>query len=186
MSSLSQHTANALIKCGRLIVWFYYSPIRIIGKNNLPPSGPLLLVANHANSLIDAVLVGLAAGRRVRFLANAPLFGRLLFGRLLSWVGMIPVHRPVDDPTQVRRSLQSLTKAAEALAAGAAIGIFPEGKSHDSRTLTELPGGIPPDPSNEFVTPARRMVPENLVRDFFLITPRPLRSAGPRPRAGSR
>jgi 1-acyl-sn-glycerol-3-phosphate acyltransferase len=141
MSSLSQYTANALIKFGRLIVWFYYSPIRIIGKNNLPSSGPLLLVANHANSLIDAVLVGLAAGRRVRFLAKAPLFEIPLFGRLLRWVGMIPVHRPVDDPTQVRRSLQSLTKAAEALAAGAAIGIFPEGKSHDSRTLTELPGG---------------------------------------------
>ena len=141
MSSLSQHTANALIKFGRLIVWFYYSPIRIIGKNHLPPSGPLLLVANHANSLIDPVLVGLAAGRRVRFLAKAPLFEIPLFGRLLTWVGMIPVHRPADDPTQVRRSLQSLAKAAESLAAGAAIGIFPEGKSHDSRTLAELPGG---------------------------------------------
>ena len=141
MPSLSPWLATALIKFGRLIVWFYYSPIRIIGRNHLPPTGPLLIVANHANSLIDPVLVGLTVRRRVSFLAKAPLFQVPFFGRFLTWVGMIPVHRPADDPTQTRRSLNSLTKAAESLAAGSAIGIFPEGKSHDWRTLTEILGG---------------------------------------------
>lgn len=141
MSPLSRLLSTALVKTGRLIVWFYYSPVRIIGRNRIPQSGPLLLVANHANSLIDPVLVGLAATRRVRFLAKAPLFQVPLFGRFMTWIGMIPVHRPKDDPALTKRSLVSLSHAAEALAAGAAIGIFPEGKTHDLRALTEVFGG---------------------------------------------
>jgi hypothetical protein len=80
MSALFRLLATALVKTGRLIVWFYYSPVRIIGRHQIPPSGPVLLVANHANSLIDPVLVGLAARRRVFFLAKAPLFQVPLFG----------------------------------------------------------------------------------------------------------
>ncbi|MCX6865358.1 MAG: 1-acyl-sn-glycerol-3-phosphate acyltransferase [Verrucomicrobia bacterium] len=141
MSSFLHLLATALVKTGRLIVWFYYSPVRIIARNHIPPAGPLLLVANHANSLIDPVLVGLTAKRRVRFLAKAPLFHVPFFGRFMTWIGMIPVHRPKDDPAQTKRSLNSLAQAAESLAAGCAIGIFPEGNTHDLRALTEVLGG---------------------------------------------
>ena len=41
-----------------------------------PGTGPLLLLANHPNSLVDPALVSAAAGRRVRFLAKAPLFDK--------------------------------------------------------------------------------------------------------------
>ncbi len=141
MATLLRLLATVLVKTGRLIVWFYYSPVRIIGRNHIPKTGPLLLVANHANSLIDPVLVGMAATRRLRFLAKAPLFQVPLFGRFMTWIGMIPVHRPKDDPAMVKRSLNSLAQAAESLAAGSAIGIFPEGKTHDLRALSEVLGG---------------------------------------------
>ncbi|MCF7674200.1 MAG: 1-acyl-sn-glycerol-3-phosphate acyltransferase [Akkermansiaceae bacterium] len=103
--------------------------------------GSVLLVANHANSLIDPVLVGLVARRRVSFLAKAPLFEVPVFGRLIRWLGMIPVFRPKDDPAQTKRSLVSLSQAAGELAAGAAVGIFPEGKTHDQRALAEVLSG---------------------------------------------
>lgn len=141
MALLLQLAASALVKFGQLIVWFYYSPVRVVGRHHIPQRGPLLLVANHANSLIDPVLVGLTARRRVRFLAKAPLFHVPLFGRFMTWIGMIPVHRPKDDPSLTKRSLVSLAMAAESLAAGSAVGIFPEGKTHDLRALSEVLGG---------------------------------------------
>jgi 1-acyl-sn-glycerol-3-phosphate acyltransferase len=134
-------TAAMLIRFGRFVVWCYYSPVRIIGRERVPRRGPVLLVANHANSLIDPVLVGLVARRRVGFLAKAPLFDVPVFGRLIRWLGMIPVFRPKDDPAQTKRSLLSLSQAAEELAKGAAVGIFPEGKTHDLRALAEVMGG---------------------------------------------
>ncbi|MCU0780973.1 MAG: 1-acyl-sn-glycerol-3-phosphate acyltransferase, partial [Akkermansiaceae bacterium] len=138
---LLQWLAGGLVWLGRLVVWFYYSPVKIAGRGNLPRGGPVLLVANHANSLMDPVLVGLAARRRVSFLAKAPLFELPVFGGLLQWLGMIPVFRPRDDAKQTKRSLVSLAKAAEALARGEWVGIFPEGKTHDQRALAEVMGG---------------------------------------------
>ena len=129
------------MKFGRLAVWFYYSPVRIVGRHHIPRRGPVLLVANHANSLVDPVLVGLTAKRRVSFLAKAPLFQVALFGKFMTWIGMIPVHRPQDDPTLTKRSLVSLVMAAKSLVGGTAVGIFPEGKTHDLRALSEVLGG---------------------------------------------
>ncbi|MGB6223048.1 YiiX/YebB-like N1pC/P60 family cysteine hydrolase [Haloferula sp.] len=129
-----------MTRFGRFVVWFYYSPVRIIGRDHIPQSGPLLLVANHANSLFDPVLVGLTAKRRVCFLSKAPLFQSPFLARFMLWIGMIPVYRRQDDPGKAKCRLHSLAVAAESLSTGSAIGIFPEGKSHDQRTLTDIFG----------------------------------------------
>ena len=105
----------------------------------LPP-GPLLLVANHPNGLIDPMLVSAAARRPLRYLAKAPLVtGR--FGWLFRSVGSIPVYRQQDDPSQMERNADSLREAEAALQGGAAIALFPEGISHDSPSLTSLKTG---------------------------------------------
>ena len=54
----------------RALVGVYYAPVRITGREKLPP-GPVLFVANHSDSLPDPVLLGSAAKRKVRFLAPA-------------------------------------------------------------------------------------------------------------------
>ncbi len=48
--------------------------VEVSGAERVPRSGPVLLVANHRNSLLDPMLLAVAAGRPVRFLAKAPLF----------------------------------------------------------------------------------------------------------------
>jgi 1-acyl-sn-glycerol-3-phosphate acyltransferase len=52
----------------RRLVRLYYPTIEVSGAEFIPRIGPVLLAANHANSLIDPVIVGLAANRPVRFL----------------------------------------------------------------------------------------------------------------------
>ena len=125
----------------RWLVRVYYPKIEITGRNHIPNVGPVLLVANHANSLIDPVIVGLTASRSVRFFAKAPLFETPVLGRVMRALGMLPAFRSQDDGAQVRRNLDSLNAGALALARGEAVGIFPEGKSHDSLKLEQIRSG---------------------------------------------
>src|SRR5690242_5035384 len=85
----------------RKLVAFYYYRISITDRERIPPQGPVLLVANHANSLLDAVIVGKAAARPVHFLAKAPLFTIPVFGPALQALGMLPAYRASDDPSQL-------------------------------------------------------------------------------------
>ncbi len=98
----------------------------------VPTRGPVLLVANHPNSLLDPALVSVAAERPVRFLAKAPLFTDRLVGWLVRGAGSIPVYRRQDDAAQVGRNEEMFAAVHAALADGAAVGIFPEGLSHSN------------------------------------------------------
>ncbi len=141
MKLIAQLLASGAVGAVRLLVWLYYSTIRVSGRELIPLAGPVLFVANHANSLVDPVIIGLTVKRRARFLAKGPLFETPVIGKLLEAFGMIPVFRQQDDRAQIKRNFESLEKAALALAAGQAVGIFPEGKSHDKRTLDQLFAG---------------------------------------------
>ena len=55
------------------LVRFYYPRIEVGGGGRVPEKGPVLVVANHPNSVLDPIVVGIAAGRPVKFLAKAPL-----------------------------------------------------------------------------------------------------------------
>lgn len=107
----------------------------------VPATGPVLLVANHPNSLLDPALVVAAAGRPVRFLAKAPLFTDPRVGWLVRAVGSIPVYRRVDDPSAVGRNHEMFRAVHAALADGSAVGIFPEGTSHNEPSLAPLKTG---------------------------------------------
>jgi 1-acyl-sn-glycerol-3-phosphate acyltransferase len=126
------HVSNAALRV-------YYRLHRAGGV--VPPNGPVLLVANHPNSLLDPAMVALAARRPVRFLAKAPLFTDPLVGFLVRGAGSIPVYRKADDPSQVSRNEEMFRAVHDALAGGAAVGIFPEGLSHSEPSLAPLKTG---------------------------------------------
>src|SRR4026209_19314 len=125
----------------RRLARVYYPHIEISGGERLPATGPLLLAANHQNSMMDPVMVGIVANRPVRFLAKAPLFEIPIFGNILHALGMMPAYRRSDDPSQTHRNLESLGQAATRLKEGEAVGIFPEGKSHDAPRLEQVKTG---------------------------------------------
>ncbi|MFA6288136.1 MAG: 1-acyl-sn-glycerol-3-phosphate acyltransferase [Opitutaceae bacterium] len=133
--ALSEFSGSFARRLVRSMIRFYYPRIEVTGADNIPLSGPVLLVANHPNSLIDPVLLGIAARRPVRLMAKAPLFSIPFFGKLLYALGMVPAYRGSDDRSQVSKNLESLAEAARQVAAGHVMGIFPEGKSHDQNHL---------------------------------------------------
>lgn len=107
----------------------------------VPVAGPVLLVANHPNSLLDPMLVAAVARRPVRFLAKAPLFVDAKIGWLVRAAGSVPVYRKGDDPTQMQRNDEMFRAVHQALAAGAAVALFPEGISHSEPAMAPLRTG---------------------------------------------
>lgn len=88
------------------------------------PAGPIIVVSNHT-SYADGVLLALACrrlGRSLRLLATSGLFDVPVLGGMLRRLGFIPVNRGSAAATK------SLDAAADALARGEAVGLFPEGR----------------------------------------------------------
>jgi len=123
----------------RLVTHSYYR--LTVGGAKVPAEGPVLVVANHTNSLMDPALIVVAAGRTVRFMAKAPLFTYPGLGWLVRAVGSVPVYRTQDDPKGVRQNFDVFRDVHRALAEGYALGIFPEGTSHSASRLQPLKTG---------------------------------------------
>jgi glycerol-3-phosphate O-acyltransferase/dihydroxyacetone phosphate acyltransferase len=121
---------------GRTIARLFY---RIDTIGSVPPAGPLLLLPNHPNALLDPALVMATAGRPVRFLAKSTLFSGP-FGPLMRMAGALPVYRPRDG-AETDRNTETFAAVDAALARGEAICVFPEGISHSSGRLETLRTG---------------------------------------------
>lgn len=132
---------NLLREFVRTTVSLYYPNVVVTGRERIPASGPVLFVANHANSLIDPVIIGIATRRPIRFMAKAPLFDEPVIGPLMKALGMLPAYRGVDSRAQVAKNAETLAAAADQLARGEAVGIFPEGKSHDELKVDQVKTG---------------------------------------------
>jgi 1-acyl-sn-glycerol-3-phosphate acyltransferase len=130
----------------RLALRWYYRDIQVEGLERFPRRGPVLLVVNHPNALVDALLVGWVVPRRIRITAKSTLFTNPIGGRLLRWVGVVPLHRTSDgSELGVRsgpmRNRDAFRAVRDALRDGGAVLIFPEGKSHDEPALAPLKSG---------------------------------------------
>lgn len=127
---------------------WYYRRIDVEGLERLPRTGPLVVVVNHPNALVDAMLVGWAIPRRVVLTAKATLFDRWLLARLLRSIGVVPLVRSSDvrgDGTSQRpdpeRNARSFGALRVVLRRGGAVMIFPEGITHDRPSLAPLRTG---------------------------------------------
>jgi len=112
-----------------------------ISGEEVPRTGPVLVVANHLNGLLDPVLVVEAAERNIRFLAKATLFTDPVIGWLVRSSGSIPVHRREDDPDLMDYNQETFRCVREELAGGSAVGVFPEGTSHSQPRLAAVKTG---------------------------------------------
>jgi len=97
------------------------------GMQHVPPSGPVLLIANHS-SVLDPPFVGGVAPRQLTFLAKAELFAVPGFGRLIHALNARPVRREGADATALRVALRALER-------NGALLVFPEGTRGEEGTL---------------------------------------------------
>jgi len=127
---------------------WYYSEVAVQGPERVPRNGPLLILANHPNALIDPLLVGTTVPRRVLLTAKATLFEHPALAWLFRAVGVVPLRRAKDEArdnappsSTAERNAQAFARVTSALRDRRAVLVFPEGISHDDPTLAPLKSG---------------------------------------------
>ncbi|HEY9227322.1 MAG TPA: lysophospholipid acyltransferase family protein [Gemmatimonadaceae bacterium] len=137
----------ALIRAiaGVALRW-YYRDIQVEGVERIPRKGPLLLVVNHPNALVDAMLVAWLMPRRVLLTAKSTLFVNPIANAFFKAVGVVPLYRTSDvardgKPVDPERNRSTFRAVVAALHRNRVVMIFPEGKSHDEPSLAPLKSG---------------------------------------------
>jgi len=107
--------------------------IQVVGRQNVPETGPLIIASNHL-SWADVPLIPSFLKRKVVYMAKEETFqGKL--GWLVRFLGAFPVKRGEADR-------QSLRTAQELLKTGRILSIFPEGTRSKIHSLGQAHAGM--------------------------------------------
>jgi glycerol-3-phosphate O-acyltransferase / dihydroxyacetone phosphate acyltransferase len=124
----------------RAMLRYYYREIRVEGFPERDPKGPLIVLSNHPNAMMDPLLIVSRLRRPVFFLANAGLFRHPFANWFLNTFYCIPVERPKDVDRPIDNA-DSFRRAREHLEGGGALYIAPEGTSYREYRLRPLKTG---------------------------------------------
>ena len=129
---------EAMRHLARLLTRIFFRRIEVAGAEQLP-GGPVVLVANHVNGLVDGMVLLASLERYPRFLGKSTLFKILPLAPFLRLAGVVPVYRASDGSTE--RNREAFVTAGAILSGGAMVAVFPEGVSHDDARLHPLRTG---------------------------------------------
>src|SRR5437588_10676809 len=121
---------RALNFFGRPVVKLF-DGVRALGLENLPEGG-FLLLPNHI-TWVDALVLQLACPRPIRYIIDQEFYNKPLLRPFMRTVGCIPID--------VRHPRSAIRAAAEQIAAGEIVCLFPEGQLTRSGTLLRLRRG---------------------------------------------
>lgn len=128
----------------------FFRRLEIRHRDRLQTPGPLLMVSNHPNTLMDPLVV--AANRResIAFLAKSTFFKNPISRAILTSGNSIPIYRrqdvetegaPVTNEQMAAQNEATFGKCYDYLGKGGTVMIFPEGTSVSERRLRPLKTG---------------------------------------------
>lgn len=119
-----------------------YRDILYVGEENLPQDGAIIFAINHANTLMDALVI-LTADRKPKvFVARADIFKNRKLAKILTFLKIMPIMRQRDGIQAVKKNQETIDKAVDVLKDKIPFCIFPEGTHQAKYSLRSLSKGI--------------------------------------------
>ncbi|MBS3669955.1 MULTISPECIES: 1-acyl-sn-glycerol-3-phosphate acyltransferase [Halomonadaceae] len=119
------------VNAGRQVLrWLIFVSMRLCyrlqvhGREHIPKQGAALVVCNHV-SFMDALVLGGASPRPLRFVMDQPIFDSPWLKWWFQLVGAIPIESERRSPGALRRALDDVSTA---LRQGQVVMVFPEGR----------------------------------------------------------
>jgi 1-acyl-sn-glycerol-3-phosphate acyltransferase len=109
--------------------------VAVDGREELDPEKPYIFAANHQSQFDILVLQGFL-GADFRWLAKKELFRVPIWGSAMRRAGYISIDR-----SHGRQAIKSLDEAAQKIAAGTSVIIFPEGTRSKDGKLYDFKAG---------------------------------------------
>ncbi len=122
-------------------LWLFCHEIHLKNKQLFKTKGPLLIIANHPNSFLDALIIGSYYQRRVYFLARGDAFKKPIHRFILESLNMIPVYRLREGKEFLHLNDYAFNKSIDLLSKGYAVLIFIEGICINSHELQPFKKG---------------------------------------------
>ncbi len=125
----------------RFLAWMLIHTIhrvKTVDVDRIPDEGPAVLVCNHV-SYVDAIVIGAASPRPIRFVMDHRIFKLPLLGWIFRTARAIPIAPAKEDPWLMEKAYVDI---AQALHEGDLVCIFPEGKLTATGEMNEFRGGV--------------------------------------------
>ncbi|GJI89892.1 MFS transporter [Duganella hordei] len=125
----------------RFLAWLLIHTVhrvRTIDADRIPAHGAAVLVCNHV-SYVDAIVIGAASPRPIRFVMDHRIFKLPLLGWIFRTARAIPIASAKEDPWLMEKAYVDI---AQALHEGDLVCIFPEGRLTTTGEISEFKGGI--------------------------------------------
>jgi 1-acyl-sn-glycerol-3-phosphate acyltransferase len=103
---------------------------------------PLIIIANHGNSFLDAILLAVVFKRKLHFLARADVFNSKFKRWFLSKINMMPIYRIRDGREALKNNDLIFSQCDQILKSNGAILIFPEGNCVVEKRLRTFKTGF--------------------------------------------
>ncbi|MDZ7691534.1 MAG: 1-acyl-sn-glycerol-3-phosphate acyltransferase [Balneolaceae bacterium] len=120
----------------------FYSDYSVSATQYIPQDKPVIFVANHQNSFIDALHVVCNTRKFMHFLTRAEPFEVPLVSHFLRSLNMMPVYRMRDGFRSVKKTEDTINKCCQLLGEGGSILVFAEANHAIRRRVRPLSKGF--------------------------------------------
>ena len=124
----------AILQCLFQLYFKLLFRAEILGKENIPKDGPVILAANHMSNW-DPPFLACFLSRTVSYMAKQELFANPVFGAAITSCHAFPVKRGAADRGAIKAAIQVLKQ-------GNCLGLFPEGTRSHGGKMRKAEAGV--------------------------------------------
>ncbi len=122
-------------------VHIFYKKIEIANRERLNEAVPTLIVSNHTNAFLDALVVQMFAKPQIYSIARGDMFKKPFIRKVLSALRIIPIYRKGEADEMMKMNEVTFERCVDLLGQGQSIIMYPEGDCVTEKRLRKLKKG---------------------------------------------